>query len=107
MRTSPGPGSEHYRANRKALDQVKIHPRMLGGVQEVSMHLPWRGYTLPAPFMLAPIGVLELAHREGDLAEARACAAMNVPMIISSQASHPMEAIAKQLGSCPRLFQLY
>lgn len=103
-----GAGSETtIDANRRALDQVKIHPRMLGGVQEVSMQQPWRAHTLPAPFMLAPIGVLEIAHRDGDLAEARACAALNVPMIISSQASHPMEAIAKQLGSTPRLFQLY
>jgi len=103
-----GAGSETtIDANRRDLDQIKIHPRMLGGVQEVSMQQPWRAHTLPAPFMLAPIGVLELAHRDGDLAEARACAAMNVPMIISSQASHPMEDIARYLGSCPRLFQLY
>jgi lactate 2-monooxygenase len=103
-----GAGSETtIDANRLALDQVKIHPRMLGGVQEVSMQLKWRAHTLPAPFMLAPVGVLELANREGDLAEARAAAAMNTPMIISSQASYPMEDIAKQLGSCPRLFQLY
>lgn len=71
------------------------------------MQLPWRAHTLPAPFMLAPIGVLELAHPEGDLAEARAAAALQIPMIISSQASYPMEEIAKNLGSCPRLFQLY
>ena len=103
-----GAGSETtIDANRQALDKVKIHPRMLGGVQEVSMQLPWRAHTLPAPFMLAPIGVLELAHRDGDLAEARAAASLNIPMIISSQASYPMETIAKNLGSCPRLFQLY
>jgi len=103
-----GAGSETtIDANRQALDKVKIHPRMLGGVQEVSMQLPWRAHTLPAPFMLAPIGVLELAHREGDLAEARAAAALNIPMIISSQASHPMEDITRNLGACPRLFQLY
>ena len=103
-----GAGSETtIDANRQALDKVKIHPRMLGGVQEVSMQLPWRAHTLPAPFMLAPIGVLELAHPEGDLAEARAAAALQIPMIISSQASYPMEEIARNLGSCPRLFQLY
>ena len=51
-----GAGSETtIDANRRALDQVKIHPRMLGGVQEVSMQQPWRAHTLPAPFMLAPI----------------------------------------------------
>jgi isopentenyl diphosphate isomerase/L-lactate dehydrogenase-like FMN-dependent dehydrogenase len=57
--------------------------------------------------MLAPIGVLELAHPDGDLAVARAARETGVPMIISSQASHPMEEIAKNLGDAPRLFQLY
>lgn len=94
-------------ANRQALDKVQIHPRMLGGVQEVRMQLNWRAHTLPAPLMFAPIGVLELAHPDGDLAEARAAAALRIPMIISSQASHPMEDIARHLGDTPRLFQLY
>lgn len=94
-------------ANRIALDRIQIHPRMLGGVQEVRMQQPWRVHTLPAPFMLCPIGVLELAHPQADLAEARACKATGVPMIISSQASYPMEEIARHLGDTPRLFQLY
>ena len=103
-----GAGNEStIAANRLALDEVKIHPRMLGGVQEVSMQLNWRAHTLPAPFMLAPIGVLELANPEGDLAVAQAAAAVNIPMIISSQASFPMEKIAENLGITPRLFQLY
>lgn len=93
--------------NRKALDQIKIHPHMLGGVQEVSMQLKWREHTLPAPFMLAPIGVLELAHHEADLAVGKAAFTSGVPMIISSQASVPMEDIAANLKDSPRLFQLY
>lgn len=103
-----GAGNERtIETNRSALDSIKIHPRMLGGVQEVRMQQQWRAHTLPAPFMLSPIGVLELAHKDGDLEEAIACRAMGVPMIISSQASHPMEDIARELGDGPRLFQLY
>ena len=103
-----GAGNETtMRANRRALDEVKIHPRMLGGVQEVSIILKWRANTLPAPFLLAPIGVLELAHPRGDLEEATAAKELNIPMIISNQASYPMEEIAKKLGDTPRLFQLY
>jgi len=94
-------------ANRQALDEVKIHPHVLGGVQEVSTILKWRANTLPAPLLLAPIGVLELAHPQGDLEEAKAAAALGIPMTISSQASFSMEAIAKKLGDTPRLFQLY
>lgn len=103
-----GAGQEStIRANRLALDQVQIHPHVLGGVQEARMFLQWRAHTLPAPFMLAPIGVLELAHPDGDLAVARAAATLGIPMIISSQASFPMEAIATELKNTPRLFQLY
>ncbi|MDQ3017126.1 MAG: alpha-hydroxy-acid oxidizing protein, partial [Bacteroidota bacterium] len=103
-----GAGSEcTINYNRQALDFVKIHPRMLGGVQEVRMQLKWREHALPAPFLLAPIGVLELAHPKGDLAVAKAASQMGVPMVISCQASYPMEAIAQQLGDTPRLFQLY
>jgi lactate 2-monooxygenase len=46
-------------------------------------------------------------HPDADLAVARATAALNVPMIISSQASFPMEEIAKANGDGPRFFQLY
>ncbi|HZV42887.1 MAG TPA: alpha-hydroxy-acid oxidizing protein [Saprospiraceae bacterium] len=103
-----GAGNETtMQANRRALDEVKIHPHMLGGVQEVSTILKWRASTLPAPLLLAPIGVLELAHPNGDLEEALAAKQLGIPMIISSQASFPMEKIAKQLGDTPRLFQLY
>ena len=94
-------------ANRHALNEVKIHPHMLGGVQEVSTILKWRASTLPAPLLLAPIGVLELAHPNGDLEEAKAAKELGIPMVISSQASFPMEEIAKKLGDTPRLFQLY
>jgi isopentenyl diphosphate isomerase/L-lactate dehydrogenase-like FMN-dependent dehydrogenase len=65
------------------------------------------GRRLPAPVLLAPIGVLELAHREADLAAARAAASVGVPLIVSSQASRPMEEIAAAMGDAPRWFQLY
>ena len=63
--------------------------------------------TLRAPVLLAPVGVLEMAFGEADLAVARAASAEGVPMIISNQASVPMEAIARALGDCPRWMQLY
>jgi len=93
--------------NREALDRVAILPHMLAGSAQVDTTLEWRGIRMPGPVMLSPIGVLELAHPDADLAVARASAATGVPMVISSQASVPMEAIAKALGDSPRLFQLY
>src|SRR5690606_27629855 len=65
------------------------------------------GQSFPTPFLLAPIGVLEMAHEQADLAVARAAAAEQVPMIFSNQASVPMEECAAAMGEAPRWFQLY
>ena len=94
-------------ANRGAFDRVRIVPRMLRDVSTRDSSVELFGRRLESPFMLAPIGVLELAHREADRAVARAAAKENVPMVISNQASTPMEEIAAELGETPRWFQLY
>ena len=65
------------------------------------------GHASPFPFFLAPIGVLSIAHPDGELAPARAAAAVRVPFILSSAASHSIEEIADAMGDAPRWFQLY
>jgi lactate 2-monooxygenase len=65
------------------------------------------GRRLDSPFLLAPIGVLEMAHEEADSAVARAAAEEGVPMIFSNQASEPMEDVAEVMGDAPHWFQLY
>jgi lactate 2-monooxygenase len=103
-----GAGAEStVRANREALDRWRIVPRMLRDVSVRDPTVELFGARLPSPLLLAPIGVLEMAHPEADLAVARAAAAEGVPMIFSSQASVPMEACARAMGDAPRWFQLY
>jgi lactate 2-monooxygenase len=63
------------------------------------------GTRSPAPFLLAPIGVLSIAHEEGELGVARAAAASGVPMVLSSAATHSIEQVAET--GAPRWFQLY
>ena len=65
------------------------------------------GTRSPAPFFLAPLGVLTIAHPEGELAAARAAAATGVPYILSSAASYSIEEVAEAMGDAPRWFQLY
>jgi lactate 2-monooxygenase len=65
------------------------------------------GRTLPSPLLLAPIGVLDLAHPEADLAGERAAAAEGIPMTFSSQAPVPMEHCAAVMGEGPRWYPLY
>jgi lactate 2-monooxygenase len=94
-------------ANRAALDRWRIVPRMGRDCSKRDLSVKLFGATLPTPFLTAPIGVLSMAHPEADLAVARAAAAKGWPMIISNQASFPMEQIADCCASSPRWFQLY
>src|SRR4051812_34825937 len=103
-----GAGNEGtMRANLAGFERLRIVPRMLRDVSERDTSVELLGLRLPSPFMTAPIGVLELAHDDADLAVARAAASEGVPMVISNQASTPMEDIARELGDSPRWFQLY
>ena len=95
------------RANLAAFDSVRIRPRMLRDMGTRDLSATLLGRTRPNPILAAPIGVQEMAHKDADLATARACAEVGVSMIISNQASHPMEAIAAANGEGERWFQLY
>jgi L-lactate dehydrogenase (cytochrome)/lactate 2-monooxygenase len=94
-------------ANVEAFARHRITPRMLVDVTSRSPETTLLGRTLPAPVLLAPIGVLEMAHREAEYAVARAARSLGVPMVISTQGSVPMEETARALGDSPRLYQLY
>jgi lactate 2-monooxygenase len=100
-------GEATVRANRAGFDRWSIVPRMLRDVSVRNTGVDLFGRRLPAPLVVCPIGVLELAHREADLAVARAAAALGLPMVFSSQASVPMEECAALMDDSPRWFQLY
>lgn len=103
-----GAGTEDtMAANRRAFDRWRIVPRVLRDVERRDLSTELLGRRLPFPCLLAPIGVLEMAHPEADLAVSRAAAAEGVPFVFSSQASVPMEACAAAAGDSPRWFQLY
>src|SRR5436190_18321764 len=94
-------------ANRAAFERRRIVPRVLRDVSERDISVELYGRRLPSPFLLAPIGVLELAHPQADVAVAKAASSEGVPMIFSNQASKSMEECAAAMGDAPRWFQLY
>ncbi len=94
-------------ANRQAFDRWKIVPRMLRDVSVRDLSCTVLNQPLSAPLLLAPVGVLGLAHKEADLAVAKAAAALGVPMIFSNQASVSMEDCSAVMEAGPRWFQLY
>jgi lactate 2-monooxygenase len=103
-------GEETMRANRAAFERWQIVPRMLRNVGERDLRAQVLGTTLPAPLMLAPIGVQSIVHPEAEVAVARAAASIGVPFILSTASSKTMEEVAQAAdaaGKSTRWYQLY
>lgn len=95
------------RANRSAFDRVRLVPRMLTGATERSLATTVLGSALPAPVLLAPVGVQSIVHPDGELATARAASALGVPMVMSTASSYTIEEVVEASGAGPRWYQLY
>ncbi len=104
-----GAGSEDtIRDNLEAFRRWRIVPRVLAGeLSERDLSTTLLGTEIPAPVLLAPIGVQKLVHEEGELASARAAAELGLPLVVSTASSTPMEEIAAANQDSPRWFQLY
>jgi lactate 2-monooxygenase len=98
-------GESTLRANLAAFDGWRIRPRMLTGNVQRDISVDILGTYSPAPFLLAPVGVLSIASEEGEVGVAKAAASSRVPMIVSSAATHSLDQVAET--GCPRWFQLY
>ncbi len=95
------------RANREAFSRWQIVPRMLRDVSVRDLSGSVLGTSMPAPLMLGPVGVQSIVHPEAELAVARAAAAIGLPSILSTAASHSIEQVAEAMGEAKRWYQLY
>jgi lactate 2-monooxygenase len=101
-----GAGAEStMRSNLDAFQRWQLRPRMLAGNVDRDISVEVLGLRSPAPFLLAPVGVLSIAHEEAEVGVAKASASSGVPMILSSAATHSIEEVAAT--NAPRWFQLY
>ncbi|MGN6326118.1 alpha-hydroxy-acid oxidizing protein [Pseudolysinimonas sp.] len=96
-------------ANAAAFDRYRIVPRMLRDTSGRDLSVELLGRRYPTPLLAAPVGVLELAHRDADLAIARAAGTFGIPTALSTQASIAMETVAADPGrhDGPLWYQLY
>ena len=95
------------RANLVAFDQWRVVPRVLVNTSERDTGLSLFGRRHESPLIAAPVGVLSMAHAEADRAAARGARAQGVTHVISTQASVPMEDIARELAGSGHWYQLY
>lgn len=94
-------------ANRLAFERYRLRPWMLvqATLRDMSVELFGRRYK--SPLLVAPIGVQEIMHPDAEEATARACAAVKVPMILSTAATRSIEQVATANGDGDRWYQLY
>lgn len=100
-------GEDTMRENREAFRRHRIVPRHLRGVDSRDIGVELFGRRLPAPLLLAPIGVQGIFHPEAEVAVARAAAPLGIPVLLSTVSSRPLEEVAAACGDSPRWFQLY
>ncbi len=94
-------------ANVRAFERWQIVPRMLRDVSVRSLSTSVLGTEMPAPLLLAPVGVQSIVHPQGELAVARAAAAQGLTSILSTAASHTLEQVAEAAAGASRWYQLY
>lgn len=100
-------GEETLRKNKDAFAKLSIIPRFLNDVSAVDTSIQLFGRPYPQPFLLAPVGMLKLAHEDAEIAVAKAAANFRVPLIQSTVSSFSIEEIASNVPHVPKWFQLY
>lgn len=109
---SGGAGDEiTLAANRSAWDGLTLQPRVLRALAGGHTRTGLLGRTLAHPILLAPVAFQRLAHPDGELATAYAAAALGAGLVLSTQSSTSLEAVAQAMGGDagrgPLWFQLY
>jgi len=99
------------RANRSAWNKLQLLPRVLQPLKGGHTRTELLGRTLAHPLLVAPVAYQRMAHADGEIAMAHAAASQGAGLVLSTQASVSLEAVAGAFGvyaECgPLWFQLY
>src|SRR5947208_12340891 len=93
------------RENRAAFERIVLRPRVLVDVSTVDLSTEVLGQRVSMPILAAPTALHRMAHPEGEVATARACAEAGTVMTLATLASSTIEDVAATGGQ--RWFQLY
>ncbi len=94
-------------ANMMGYSRYQIRPRRLVNVSQIDTKINFLGAEADSPITLSPIGSCGAFHKDAETGAARAAAAKNTHMTISTQASDPIEDVMAARGGQPLWFQLY
>ena len=93
--------------NVEAWRRLRLRPRVLVDVSEVSTATTVLGTPVSMPLLVAPTAIQKLAHPDGEPGMARAAAAAGTLMCLSTLATATPEEVAAAAPDAPRWFQLY
>ncbi|KAL1864023.1 hypothetical protein Daus18300_007988 [Diaporthe australafricana] len=97
-----------HHQNKAFLRRIMIKPRVLRDVKETDMTRSILGHRASAPFFISPAAMARLAHKDGELALARAAGQEGIIQCISNNASYPLSSIVNSgHEQQPFFFQLY
>lgn len=94
------------RANRAALDAIKLNPRVLVDVAHRDLSTTVLGWPVSMPVLLAPVGFQRMLHREAELASARAAHAQGVTFCCNTISTFSLERVAAETPG-DKWFQIY
>ena len=94
------------RANQEAYSRFQIRPRRLIDVSRFDMSVSLFGLESETPIFLCPLGSCGAFHPDGEVGVARAAREKGAAMILSTQASRPIEEVIEARQG-PIWFQLY
>ena len=92
--------------NTAAFRRILLRTRVLRDLSAGHTRVDLFGHTYGFPILLAPVAFQKLVHPEGEAATALAASALGAGMVVSTQASLPLEDIAAA-ADAPLWFQLY
>ena len=92
--------------NRTGFDTLRLNGRVLADMRGANTRLKLLGMELEHPILLAPTAFHRLLHPEGEAATVLGAGATGSCMVVSTQASLPLEQIASAAHG-PLWFQLY
>ncbi len=104
---SGGIGAEHALArNRNALDEILLWPRYLTDVAKIDTSCSLFGHNYSLGIGISPIGLGNMIWPNAEVQLAKAAQVQNIPYILSTMSTTPLEDIAKLVPDVG-WFQLY
>ena len=79
--------------NRAAFDQIRLLPRVLRDVSNLSPGVNLLGQSLAAPILVAPTAMAKLAHPDGEVGIGRAAKKHGLVQILSTMSTYAVEEV--------------